>query len=70
MLTFLGKTMEIIVTDKASKANKWVHQVLSKYAERYTVVGLDMESTSKQKSCNFTALHRREVSNCSILLNG
>ena len=58
MLTFLGKTMEIIVTDKASKANEWAHQILSKYAERSTILGLDMESTSKQKRCSSTALHR------------
>ena len=58
MLTFLGKTMEIIVTDKASKANKWVHQILSKYAERYTVVGLETEFTSKQNRYNSTAFHK------------
>ena len=58
LLTFLGKTKEIIVTDKASKANEWVHQVLSKYARTSIVVGLEMEFTSKQNHYNSTALHK------------
>ena len=38
-----GKTIETIVTDKASKADEWVHQILSTYAGTSTVVGLDTE---------------------------
>ncbi|KAM3751836.1 hypothetical protein ACB098_04G141200 [Castanea mollissima] len=42
-VNFSGKTTETIVTDKASKADEWVQQIISTYAGTSTVVGLDTE---------------------------
>ena len=42
-VNFAGKTIETIVTDKASNADEWVHQILSIYAGTSTVVGTDTE---------------------------
>ena len=42
-VNFVGKTIETIVTDKASNADEWVHQILSIYAGTSTVVGTDTE---------------------------
>ena len=40
-VNFARKTIETIVTDKASNADEWVHQILSICAGTSTVVGID-----------------------------
>jgi hypothetical protein len=40
---FDGKPIETTVTDKASTIDEWVHEILSMYAGKPMVVGLDIE---------------------------
>ncbi|PSS03084.1 Werner Syndrome-like [Actinidia chinensis var. chinensis] len=42
-VNFAGKAIETTVTDKAATANEWVLEILSMYANKPTVVGLDIE---------------------------
>ncbi|KAK4378830.1 hypothetical protein RND71_000692 [Anisodus tanguticus] len=42
-IIFGGQTIETTVTDKAAIANEWASKMLSKYAGKQTVVGLDIE---------------------------
>ncbi|XP_059652276.1 3'-5' exonuclease-like [Cornus florida] len=42
-VNFAGKAIATTVTDKAATADEWVREILSIYANKPTVVGLDIE---------------------------
>ncbi|XP_059441138.1 3'-5' exonuclease-like [Corylus avellana] len=49
-VSFAGKTIETIVTDKGSDIDEWLHLILSLYAGAPTVVGLDTEWSPSKKA--------------------
>jgi ribonuclease D len=49
-VSFAGKSIETIVADKGGDIDEWFHQILSLYAGKPTVVGLDTEWSPSKKA--------------------